>query len=440
MLKQCTKCKEQLWHSPESSIYEDSSGHFYCVFHAPAEHKGVDTNTFNSLVFEKIRTAEKECILNGTIFPGEISFKDVEFKHNIHFWNAVFEDDADFQKVIFQKVASFINAKFKVSVNFSDASFLEKADFTNAKFGDSFFHRATFHGNAIYHAADFFGDTYFDCAEFFLGANFGKARFNCEAEFSNSVFAGEAFFGEGSFGKKTSFLKAKFDELARFGNRDFPGEILFQNVRAKSSALHLHSLSSRSIANVRFTSLETDLFSFRCCKWPSQLWCENEVDNKASEELYRSLKQKAATEHDQLMVSKWHYREKMMALEQLKKSERWRPILSITWWYFVCSGFGEEPTVAFKFLLKLFAVAFLSLCCFKLLETSWSPQPDWTKIFEIPAETLALIPLVKSGAVADPSSVSLVFPIKKFFVSLMQIAVSVQIALFAFALRNRFRR
>lgn len=229
----------------------------------------------------------------------------------------------------------------------------------------------------------------------------------------------------------------------------------------------MEGLSLNSIANVSFTSLETNIFSFTSCDWPDRLIVETSenFDRYGCEELYRSLKQKAAAEHDQPMVSKWHYREKLMPLKSMlgdagsiklvdefdepnpwapskahfwlrgfsvaqlrllnliqyakteaKRFDCWLRLLfaapfptqfTLTWWYWTLAGFGERPQRAFAWLVIL------------PLLLLWFVPNDWRyglPLFKVPEDKSSLWAWV------------------------CQIIITLQAALFAFALRNKFRR
>ncbi|MBU1042122.1 MAG: pentapeptide repeat-containing protein [Proteobacteria bacterium] len=352
----------------------------YCLFHAPAEHKGMTVEDFNKQVLKRIdefktkpKTPGKHdfCNLSGTIFPGEISF------------------------------GSYDDSNPLPHVSLHKATFVGVANFEGTMFSFTTFSVATFAGNA----------------------RFGWATFAGGATFVETVFEGQTDFRWATFTK----------------------EMRFERVKAEKNAQLMHSLNTASLANLNFTSMETECFSFKGCDWPDGgLWPETEKEPsyKAAEELYRSLKQKAASEHDQPMVSKWHYREKLMALEQIKAKRGWKARLGLTGLYYWCSGFGEDPAQAFRVLAGLLGVAFLALCGFKLGETGFSfhRQIAWNKILEIPAELLALIPFVKTEATTASSPEGILAPVKAIFTGSMHILLAAQIALFAFALRNRFRR
>ncbi len=77
----CCKCEEHKWDDPQPVVYTDlEDDKEYCLFHAPAGHKGVSVDEFNGQVSERIQaTIDLEddyawCNLSGTIFPDEICF------------------------------------------------------------------------------------------------------------------------------------------------------------------------------------------------------------------------------------------------------------------------------------------------------------------------------------------------------------------------------
>ncbi len=472
----CCKCKEHHWRDPQPTTYSDEAGQEYCLFHAPTEHKGMSVEDFNVQVFARIdaikgrNTSEgknENCYLSGTVFPGdisfwmydennplpEISFYQATFGGSALFWETTFGSKADFSKATFSDVAEFVSTSFNNESNFSRATFIGRVEFGSATFCNaaSFwkttfnaptdFSSATFHGEVDFGEATFEGEAGFGGATFSYETNFVEGRFNGEAYFGEAIFGGVSYFQGAMFGGKADFRKTKFAEETYFSEAWFSSEAQFRAIKANNKALRLHYLSSASLANLAFTSMETESFSFKGCDWPERLWPEaqNKPDYKACEELYRSLKQKAANEHDQPMVSKWHYREKLMALEQIQAAHGWPAQVSLTGVYYWCSGFGEDPSQAFRVLVILVVCALLALCGFKLWETGISGQVAWDKVLEIPVELLMLVPFTKSPT-TNTLLGGLLGPTKALVTSLLHIVFAVQIALFAFALRNRFRR
>ena len=413
----CCKCIEFGWPFQQDVTYTDETDkRQYCLFHAPAEHKGMSVEDFNEHVFKRIddyklmpETPERGefCDFTGTIFPGEISFK-------------AYGEDNPLPRI-----------------DFSEAQFRGMADFGGATFSDrAFFWEAIFDQMAYFRAATFSSSTGFQAATFSRSAHFDAATFSGEASFQAATFCVKA--------GKADFRQATFSSKADFGKTTFDGVANFREVKAEKNALHLHSPKIPTLSNLSFSSMETECFSFKGCDWPDGgLWPENreKPDYKACEELYRSLKQKAASEHDQPMVSKWHYREKLMALEQIKAKRGWIGRLGLTGLYYWCSGFGEDPAQAFRVLAGLLVVSLLALSGLKLWETGMETlRPDWDKILEIPAELLAQVHFVKSGASSAASAGGVLTPVKKIVASCFQILIALQASLFAFALRNRFRR
>ncbi len=175
----------------------------------------------------------------------------------------------------------------------------------------------------------------------------------------------------------------------------------------------------------------------------------------ACEELYRAMKQRAAEEHDQLQVSRWHFREKLMQLKAMLNNERsndllevvedreakWHarawawlkllalppylPKLTLTGIYWATSGFGERAVRAGVWLLALFGLSFLA---------NATPQPwAWSELPGSAAAnaTMASIPFAKD--IPGDGWV-------KVARGAWQFLIAVQFTLFALAVRNRFRR
>jgi len=167
------------------------------------------------------------------------------------------------------------------------------------------------------------------------------------------------------------------------------------------------------------------------------------------------MKHRAAEEHDQPQVSRWHFREKLMQLKQLLANERsnslledvedenarlldrakawfkllWHrphwPKLTLTGLYWATSGFGERAVRAGVWLLALVALSFL---------LNATPQPmDWNTLWGAAAAnaTMATIPFAKD--IPGDGWV-------KVGRGVWQFLIAVQFTLFALAVRNRFRR
>lgn len=421
----CCKCSEFGWPFQQDVTYTDEAKKDYCLFHAPAEHKGMSVEDFNEQVFKRINDytlmietpeAGEFCDFSGTIFPGEISFK-------------AYGEDNPLPGIVFSE------AMFSSTSSFGGASFSALADFREAIFGGmAYFRAATFNNRTGFQAATFKGTAFFDAA----------------------TFSGSAIFQATTFSGKANFRAATFDGQTDFEQATFGDRANFKGVQSREKALRLHSLSSASLSNLNFTSMETECFSFKGCDWPDGgLWPETQEkpDYKACEELYRSLKQKAADEHDQPMVSKWHYREKLMGLKGLLSDEQARKhfeeiesgkislrrkaqaaahllrlapglLLSLNFWYWAISGYGEREIRAGAWLAFLAALPFvLNAFPHPIEEFPFNEQVN---------NALSYFPLAK-----DIQGQGGWLRLGK---GLSQLLIALQATMFGFALRNRFRR
>lgn len=135
------------------------------------------------------------------------------------------------------------------------------------------------------------------------------------------------------------------------------------------------------------------------------------------------MKQKAAEKHDQLQVSRWHYREKLMAMKRGGNGVFEAVLLRLYW---ATSGFGERAVRAGVWLVVLLGVSFLA--------NAWTPSWSWNEVIPLSAAanaTMASIPFAK-----DIPGDGWVKAARGFW----QFLIAVQFTLFALAVRNRFRR
>jgi len=245
----------------------------------------------------------------------------------------------------------------------------------------------------------------------------------------------------------------------------------------------MHELSEKTTRNIIFTSMQTPMISFRGCQWSKRLGLETYGDGgrhnfQECEELYRSMKQRAAHEHDQPMVSRWHFLEKMMqlkflvgnpattraldAIEERKycwscialASYIWsgfrlwlklirtlppRAYFSISWWYWNSSGFGERPIRAGLWLICFVLAPLIPLSIFKIIETGPGDSIDYSKLPGLLAEWVRCMPFIRldlSTCADSPWLAAIRFGASWLF----QVFIATQATLFAFAVRNRFRR
>lgn len=135
------------------------------------------------------------------------------------------------------------------------------------------------------------------------------------------------------------------------------------------------------------------------------------------------MKQKAAEDHDQFQVSQWHFREKLMFKKQ-RWYRRWLPV-TLTWWYWLTSGFGERAVRAGVWLLALLSLSFLA----NSIKEPWV----WS---ELPGSAAAQYTMASIPFAKDIPGDGWV----KVMRGVWQFLIAVQFTLFALAVRNRFRR
>jgi hypothetical protein len=211
------------------------------------------------------------------------------------------------------------------------------------------------------------------------------------------------------------------------------------------------------------------------CKWSSVkgrrgLYDETVLNRKSSiehikkvERLYRRLKQKYKEEHDEAEVSNWHRGEKEMQRRGTRFTKNpflWL-ILNLYRW---TSGYGEEPVRAGLFLLMLICLAMRLLVGDGLV-----PLGGDTKVLTQTNSQGSLVLTIYSNPTAPEDKITLsnAFPDKmsdlfsatlahltfdrnasfkpasqkgNTVIVVFKILITIQATLFAFALRNRFRR
>lgn len=467
---ECCVCNDPdwPWPDPQPAVFiHETEGKAYCVFHAPGDKKRINVGSdecysakgFNDIVFARVKfyiSSGLECTLRRTIFPWYISFRQFrndDALHRIDFWESEFIGDVDFSLAEFGDYSDFSSVTFFGYANFTGAKFLNSADFDSAKF---------------------FGPADFLATQFNASVDFSEAEFVSNTNFHNSTFGDIAAFSRAICRKKMIFFNANFHSTVIFFKTAFFNEVDFRNATIfEKFYIHLERQTASDIEQIIFTRGELHMFIFRNCRWPLRLGLEKfgdkgEVKLLECEELYRAMKQKAAAEHDQQQVSNWHFREKLMQLQSLlhpagvntliaafgdnalcKSTRRrawWELFTSLAWrrcimlfWFWSLSGFGERPRRAGWWLGGLILLPVIFLAPLKLLETGWNSTPDWQKVAEIIAEWVRCMPLVKLEANA-PTQAPFIFAVRSGLSYLFQVAIGLQGALFAMAVRNRFRR
>ncbi len=422
--------------------YKDEEGNENCVFHAPQGKKGVSVEEFNEEVFKRINEVkrhnsipiaspsgpvlrnEKElipCNLSGTVFEGNINFTRFNSLPPVDFSFAKFNGDVSFSGVSFSREADFRNATFN-----------GKADFNKTTFKEGLFSGAIFSKEVNFSGTKFVGTANFLIAKFSGAVYFFRATFDGKADFAGAVF------------KWVNFLEATFNGDANFMGTsveggDFRKIIIKEKVRFEGINLKEISLIDTDLRKINFIN----------CKWPKRfgrnvLYDETDLFTKKEkgfrekikkvETLYHRLKQKYKEEHDECEASNWHYGEK----EMFRKGNRWRRFLpSISTLYWLSSGYGERPFRAGVILFSL-----MTVMSFLFGLTGVKPIMDNDSVIKIKewADIWNLDYLMATIEYATFESKPNFIPENWLFKIAAKLFIPLQAALFALALRNKFRR
>lgn len=448
----CCKAIKYEWCKDLETVYTDEEEKDYCVFHAPKGHKGVSLEEFNNLVFQRIEEAKnsgQECNLSGTIFEGEIIFTQFNKKNPL--------PDIDFSFITFTENAYFAYVNFSGYADFRNTIFKSYAQFVNVTFdGIAYFINATFNKSSDFMGTIFKNRTYFDSVYFKGNVKFNSTVFGGPLSFSGTLWkismnreiVAEYLIPKSkepslTFKKNALFKKTTFTEEVAFWGCLTEGIIRFEDV---------------DLSHVSF--LETNLYNFNfiCCKWPQKkgrdvLYDEIQIkspkDKKAFElveDLYRQLKQKYKKELNEPEVSNWHYGEK----EMFRKKRLWRRFnpISFSNLYWAFSGYGECPVRAGIMLLLLLIFIMTGMNYFGLVPfvegnpvygvtqiKGFSGSIDWTKLWLLFYNTIQHILFFKT-----PFFKPEILSGNIFLTVFTRIIIPIQATMFAFALRNKFRR
>lgn len=421
----CCICGEK---SSRPIVYSDPyTAQEYCLLHALPEHKGMSTEEFNEIILELLiiedgatRLQEYPVVdLRGTVFPGNIELSS---------W--------DNQRTL--KGANLTNAKFIGSLTINDADILGPLTLVMATFVD----RCSFNGTKFRSSLSFDGVQFSDDVDFsWIDAleciDFTGAKFSGGVDFYGSILRGGALFR----------------------NIDVEYQMSLDGLDIRSGTMRFFDLKDYAISNILFTVESLKNSTFCGCEWPKSLAQDTKALIAHSQigmcyQMYQYLKRVSADEHNQPLVSRWHFREKLMLLKQglspecgillaIAEDDRCSRHDRLIAWvkltvnlaniingrllglYWACSGFGERAVRAGVCIVILVGLSFLA---------NITPQPwDWSALpgSDAANATMATIPFAKD--IPGEGWVKLGRGLWQFF-------IAVQFTLFALAVRNRFRR
>lgn len=247
----------------------------------------------------------------------------------------------------------------------------------------------------------------------------------------------EKILFEGSGLKKASFVDTdlrKIDFINCTWPKRFGRNLLYDEISL---------FAADRQPNPRFKGRPSEILKQEWDGFKKDISCNKEATKKV-EILYRMLKQKYKEEHNEYEVSDWHYGEK----EMFRKGSYFRRFfpLSLSNLYWFSSGYGERPVRAGIVLIFLIIGVSILMTMSGLMPSTgdsvysidrikgFDDILDLSKLKALILNTLQYATLQKE-AIFKPESLSGAY-LKLF----AQILIPVQTALFALAIKNRFKR
>ncbi len=447
------------------------------------EFRGVQFQTvqFHDALFERVSFCEASfniAYFHSAKFKSadfsKTEFKNAEFKFakfdEASFVLAKFKDGdftgATFKHGIFGFVhfdtANFMSSKFERAVflgaNIIDANFnrsnCEELDFSGAEIKKILFLHGKISKGKFAHMqleSANFEETIFVTEVSFYGSKFKYI------DFANAVFKGSVDFQFAEFQDNTVFNKSTFgDKFIDFRNVVIAkgNYITLQNINLTKTAFLETDISRIDFIGAhpreeagRYILYDEDMFYEDEGKGIFNSDKERKERLNQLEELYRAGKSQCHAKHNMFEYPCWHMSEKEMQRRRLKGTLT-GAVLSI---YKSISGYGEEPKRAAWWLLGLVVAGIIIMSSFGIISTDQAKEifaivevfevgditgitinyKSFPNTFNYSLETLTYMKTPDFKPANNWTRAARIF---------FRLATTLQFTLFAFALRNRFRR
>jgi hypothetical protein len=344
-------------------FYKEHEGKRYCVLHFPGKEK---SSIFRTILQKK--RDKPDFNFRGVWFPDDVTSSEFDLSAGVDFRCAIFSADASFNSATFGAYADFRSAIFSADVSFRSATFS----------ADVSFRSATFRAHASFRSATFCANVCLSLATFNHAASFSSATFNADADFLSATFSAHAAFRSAVFRADASFSSATFRADASFSSATFAGHVTFAGdkerlVFADTSSLDLQFARIEKPDHVSFQTLRLRPHWFVRVD-PRKFQLTNvDWDRRSINEEIRSLDSRGVSSpHRLLAIACGHlavnaeddnrYEEasrfRYMAMDA-RRREKWRGFAfwSLSWWYWLASGYGERVFKAFLVLLSIWLLA-----------------------------------------------------------------------------------
>ena len=423
--------------------------------------------------------------LSGATFVGKANFRECKFQKEANFSHIRFVNEATFVEAEFADyLTSFVDSHFCGGVSFAAAKFFERPTFGGAIFPQkSYFQEVHFKNGVNFYRAQFTDTAWFDQANFEGATYFRETLFKGDANFYVAQLGGRMFFEHCQFHKEVSFHRSNISGIVYFigdGEKSLvftpSAEVLFQSTILQDGTI---SFSGVDLSNSSFVNTDVQAFHFVGIRWDDkpgqrQLYDEKwsrglkEVKKNADigerrpslaivETLYRQLRKNYEDKADFPEAGKFYARE--MEMKRLQKTCVGRN-LSLSAWYKYVSDYGESYLRASLWIagvLFLWAFAYRAIpfqseaadtvlleeqAVISLQNPVWPIRQDCREIKECGflSWQAALTYSFGTMAFSRPSYVKPVSDLGRITRLVQQIVGPVIIALFALAVRRRFRR
>lgn len=466
-------------------------GNHYCILHLPDVTKG-STTEFNQSISSKIQKFQNkftyifvpdaaaffskaftsDAYFDNATFFGQADFRQKTFEYKAYFRNAVFLERAIFKGAKFSKDVDFSLCMFEKEAEFDDARFLSNANFSSTTFlGNVIFHSATFSKITYFVETIFHNKTVFNDAKFLEGVDFTSATFRGEIDFIHTWFSDYATFRHAVIQSEANvfFKDAKCEKEVNFRNTIISGHLTFEG--RKDAPIFLNSNSWFSLQNAQiekserlsfknvrlrpnwFINIDARKFIFHDVDWENS----NGSVKKNKIELEEIKKRsRSARPHRILAIACRHlavnaeengnyeqassFRQMANESKRLEENNKYK-ILSLHWWYWLSSFYGESPLRAglvLAAILLIFAVAFMNtefqVCPIVKTIPETECQIRTLNVWESALQSLATATFQNIDYIKSYSKVN------TFLIIVEKIIAPLQVALLALAIRRKFMR
>ena len=409
-----------------SSKFEGGANYISCEFGGAVDFSGSNYNDFADF--------------SSGVFKKGIAFNNSKIVGNASFSSCEFGDDANFYSSVFGGDTSFREARFGGSAGFKDAHFSQSALFFKAQFEerDADFNLAHFKGQVNFCEVDFGGHAIFAGVNFNSSAAYKAVRFARDADFSATFFNGRATFSESRFEGRSIFSIMSTSEKAN---------LIFAGCTISPVAITFDSCDPTCLDLTRQYDLE--FFRFIESPWDKEgkrIKARTEdVDAllQPTRDFYQRMKSKYKAENNEYEASKWHIAEKEVQRKLLRQNGESKALRIVLFLYRWSSRFGEDPVLAGGGVLGFIMITWLLLGLGGIVDgerliqgptlpDSWESIANFGTVFMTLFKKVMLLKKVEFE-----SQYGL---IKGIVLILTRLVIPLQATLFAFALRNRFRR